>query len=49
MIADVPNSAVALAISQLVKDKNKAFIGSGAGHGRPDGGAMQPEHCAMDL
>jgi branched-chain amino acid transport system substrate-binding protein len=31
MIADVPNSAVALAVNQIVKDKNKVFIGSGAG------------------
>ncbi len=31
MIADVPNSAVALAVNQIVKDKNKVFIASGAG------------------
>jgi branched-chain amino acid transport system substrate-binding protein len=31
MIADVPNSAVALAVNQIVKEKNKVFIGSGAG------------------
>ncbi len=31
MIADLPNSAVALAVNQIVKDKNKVFIGSGAG------------------
>jgi branched-chain amino acid transport system substrate-binding protein len=31
MIADVPNSAVALAVNQIVKDKNKVMIGSGAG------------------
>jgi len=29
MIADVPNSGVALAISQVTRDKNKAFIASG--------------------
>jgi branched-chain amino acid transport system substrate-binding protein len=29
MIADVPNSGVALAISQITRDKNKVFVGSG--------------------
>ena len=29
MIADVPNSGVALAISELTKNKNKVFVGSG--------------------
>ncbi|MGA9336559.1 MAG: ABC transporter substrate-binding protein [Pseudolabrys sp.] len=29
MIADVPNSGVALAINQVTRDKNKAFIASG--------------------
>src|SRR5215475_4156771 len=29
MIADVPNSGVALAISQVTRDKNKAFVASG--------------------
>jgi branched-chain amino acid transport system substrate-binding protein len=42
MIADVPNSAVALAISQLVKDKNKAFIGSGAGTAALTGAQCSP-------
>ncbi len=31
MVADVPNSAIALAVAQLARDKNKVFIGSGAG------------------
>jgi len=31
LIVDTPNSGVALAISQLVKEKNKVFINSGAG------------------
>ncbi|HYL91045.1 MAG TPA: ABC transporter substrate-binding protein [Burkholderiales bacterium] len=31
MIADIPNSAVALAVSELVRTANKVFIGSGAG------------------
>ncbi len=30
-IADLPNSAVALAVNQLVKDRNKVLIASGAG------------------
>ena len=29
MIADVPNSGVALAIAQVTRDKNKVFVGSG--------------------
>lgn len=28
VIADVPNSAIALAINQLVRDRNKVFLGS---------------------
>lgn len=31
VIADLPNSAVALAVNQIAKDKNKAVLGSGAG------------------
>jgi branched-chain amino acid transport system substrate-binding protein len=31
MIADVPNSAIALAVADLAREKNKVFIGSGAG------------------
>ena len=31
VILDVPNSAVALAVSGLTKEKNKVLIGSGAG------------------
>ena len=49
MIADVPNSAVALAVSQLVNDKNKAFIGSGAGTAALTGAQCTPERGAMDL
>jgi branched-chain amino acid transport system substrate-binding protein len=30
-IMDVPNSAIALAVAQLARDRNKVFIGSGAG------------------
>jgi branched-chain amino acid transport system substrate-binding protein len=31
VIVDTPNSGVALAVSQITKEKNKAFIGSGPG------------------
>jgi branched-chain amino acid transport system substrate-binding protein len=31
MITDIPNSAVALAVSEVVRTNNKVFIGSGAG------------------
>jgi branched-chain amino acid transport system substrate-binding protein len=31
MIADLPNSAVALAVSEIVRDKNKVLVASGAG------------------
>jgi branched-chain amino acid transport system substrate-binding protein len=31
MIIDVPNSAVALAVADIAREKNKVFIGSGAG------------------
>jgi hypothetical protein len=31
LIVDVPNSAVALAVSTLAREKNRVFIGSGAG------------------
>jgi branched-chain amino acid transport system substrate-binding protein len=31
LILDVPNSAIALAVSEITREKNKALIGSGAG------------------
>ncbi|MFT8242829.1 ABC transporter substrate-binding protein [Roseomonas sp. BN140053] len=31
MIIDVPNSAIALAVAELCRERNKVFIGSGAG------------------
>jgi branched-chain amino acid transport system substrate-binding protein len=31
MIIDIPNSAIALAVNEIVRDKNKVLIGSGAG------------------
>ena len=48
-IFDVPNSAVALAVAQITREKNKAFIASGRRDGGIDGGAMLTEHRAVDL
>jgi len=42
MIVDVPNSAVALAVSDIVKDKNKVLIGSGAGTALLTGAKCSP-------
>jgi branched-chain amino acid transport system substrate-binding protein len=41
-IADVPNSGVALAISQITKDKNKVFLASGPGSSDLTGKACSP-------
>lgn len=40
-IADLPNSAVALAVNQIVKDKNKVLLASGAGTA-----ALTGEQCS---
>ena len=42
MIIDVPTSSVALAVSQITKDKNKVFIGSGPGSSDLTGKACSP-------
>jgi branched-chain amino acid transport system substrate-binding protein len=42
MIIDVPNSAVALAVSDIARDKNKVFIGSGAGSAALTGAKCSP-------
>jgi branched-chain amino acid transport system substrate-binding protein len=42
MIADVPNSSVALAVNQIVKERNKVFIGSGAGTAELTGAQCTP-------
>ena len=42
MIADLPNSAVALAVNQIVKDKNKVLIASGAGTAELTGSQCTP-------
>lgn len=45
-IIDLPNSAVALAVNQVVKDKNKAFIASGAGTAELTGAQCTPNTVA---
>ncbi|HZR10505.1 MAG TPA: ABC transporter substrate-binding protein, partial [Myxococcales bacterium] len=42
VIVDVPTSSVALAVSQLTKEKNKVFIGSGPGTSDLTGKACSP-------
>jgi branched-chain amino acid transport system substrate-binding protein len=42
MIVDVPNSAVALAVADIARDKNKVFIGSGAGTAALTGAKCSP-------
>jgi branched-chain amino acid transport system substrate-binding protein len=42
VIVDVPTSSVALAISQITRDKNKVFLGSGPGSSDLTGKACSP-------
>lgn len=42
MIADLPNSAVALAVGDIVREKNKVMIGSGAGTALLTGAKCSP-------
>jgi len=42
MILDVPNSAVALAVADICREKNKVFIGSGAGTTELTGAKCSP-------
>jgi branched-chain amino acid transport system substrate-binding protein len=42
MIIDVPNSAVALAVADIAREKNKVFIGSGAGTALLTGAKCSP-------
>jgi len=49
LILDIPNSAVALAVSNIVREKNKVFNGSGAGTSLRTRRAVQPQHRAQDL
>jgi branched-chain amino acid transport system substrate-binding protein len=49
-IADVPGSGIALAVSGVVKEKNKVFLATGAGVSRLTGDLCSPNtvHWAMD-
>ncbi|MDT3677361.1 MAG: ABC transporter substrate-binding protein [Burkholderiaceae bacterium] len=42
MIADLPNSAVAFAVSDVVRDRNKVMVGSGAGSAELTGSKCSP-------
>lgn len=42
MIADLPNSAVALAVNEIVRDKNKVLVASGAGTDKLTGEKCSP-------
>ena len=42
LVADVPNSSVALAVADLVRQRNKVFLGSGAGTAELTGKACSP-------
>ncbi len=50
LIVDVPTSSVALAVSQITRDKGKAFIASGAGSSDLTGSKCSPNtiHWAYD-
>lgn len=49
-ILDVPNSAIALAVADLVRERNRVFIGSGAGIADLTGTRCSPNtvHWAYD-
>ncbi|MFZ4533852.1 MAG: ABC transporter substrate-binding protein, partial [Alsobacter sp.] len=50
LIVDVPNSAVALAVNEVTKDKNKVFLNSGAASSDLTGSKCSPNtiHWAYD-
>ena len=49
VIVDVPNSGVALAVNQITRDKNKAFLVSSAALVRPHRQGLLAQHRALDL
>ena len=49
IIVDVPNSGVALAVSELVREKNKVFIDSGAAASDLTGAKCSPNTSPLDL
>jgi branched-chain amino acid transport system substrate-binding protein len=44
VILDLPNSAVALAVSEIVREKNKVLVGSGAGTALLTGAKCSPNN-----
>ncbi len=49
VIVDTLNSGVALAVGQIVKEKNKVFLNSGAATSDLSGKACTPNHDPLDL
>ena len=49
VIADTPNSGVALAVSNVVKEKNAILLNSGRRHRRPDRQGLHAEHDLLHL
>ena len=48
-IADVPTSSVALAVNELIRDKNKVFLAVGPATSDLTGKGVLAEHRALDL
>jgi branched-chain amino acid transport system substrate-binding protein len=48
-VVDVPTSSVALAINGIAREKNKAFLNSGAATSDLTGPGVQPEHGPLHL
>ncbi len=49
MVVDASNSAIALAVNTVVRDKNKVYLNPGSDDAKPHSGTVQPEHNQMDL
>ena len=49
VIVDVPTSSVALAVNEIVRDKNKVFLVSGAAASDLTGAEMHAQHHPLDL
>ena len=49
VIVDVPTSSVALAVTEIVKEKDRVFLVSGAATTELTGAACSPEHHPLDL
>ena len=47
-VTDINNSAIALAMTGLTQEKNKAHLNSGAASSDLTGSRLQPEHGALD-